>query len=99
MICEKYQGIRPAPGYPACPDHSEKRTIFTLLEIEKYSKMHLTESCAIWPASSVSGMYFSSPESRYFSVGKIDRDQVDSYAKRKQITTTEAERWLAPQLA
>lgn len=99
LIREKYQGIRPAPGYPACPDHSEKRTIFTLLEIEKYSKMHLTESCAIWPASSVSGMYFSSPESRYFSVGKIDRNQVDSYAKRKQITPTEAERWLAPQLA
>jgi 5-methyltetrahydrofolate--homocysteine methyltransferase len=98
MLAEKYRGIRPAPGYPACPDHTEKRTIFTLLGAER-ADIHLTESYAMTPAAAVSGLYFAHPQSKYFSVGKIGRDQVLDYAARKQMPVSEAERWLAPILA
>jgi 5-methyltetrahydrofolate--homocysteine methyltransferase len=98
LIAEKYRGIRPAPGYPACPDHTEKRTLFDLLDAEKHTGVTLTEGWAMWPASSVSGFYFSHPEARYFGVGKIERDQVEDYARRKGMTLDEAERWLAPNL-
>jgi 5-methyltetrahydrofolate--homocysteine methyltransferase len=98
LIAEKYRGIRPAPGYPACPDHTEKRTLFTLLGAEKLD-IHLTESYAMTPAASVSGLYFAHPESHYFSVGKIGRDQVEDYARRKGLSAEEVERWLAPNLA
>ncbi len=98
ILKEEYRGIRPAPGYPACPDHTEKNKIWSLLNVEKQIGLKLTESFAMTPASSVCGYYFSHPESRYFSVGKIARDQVEDYAKRKNITIEEAERWLAPAL-
>jgi 5-methyltetrahydrofolate--homocysteine methyltransferase len=98
LIDEKYAGIRPAPGYPACPDHTEKRILFDLLEAEKKTGIVLTESFAMYPASSVSGWYFSHPESKYFGLGKIARDQVEDYARRKGISVEEAERWLAPNL-
>ncbi|MGB3918412.1 MAG: vitamin B12 dependent-methionine synthase activation domain-containing protein, partial [Thiothrix litoralis] len=98
MIAEKYQGIRPAPGYPACPDHTEKATLWTLLDVEANTGMELTSSFAMYPASSVSGWYFSHPESRYFGIGRIARDQVEDYAKRKGMTIAEAERWLSPVL-
>jgi len=96
LIAEDYAGIRPAPGYPAQPDHTEKRTLFTLLDAEKATGLKLTESYAMWPAAAVSGIYFSHPESRYFGVGKIGRDQVLDYANRKGWSPEEAERWLAP---
>ncbi|MGN6462260.1 MAG: vitamin B12 dependent-methionine synthase activation domain-containing protein, partial [Pseudolabrys sp.] len=96
LIGEKYRGIRPAPGYPAQPDHTEKRTIFDLLDGERVAGVTLTDSCAMWPGSSVSGLYFAHPESYYFGVGKIERDQVEDYAQRKGWTIEEAERWLAP---
>jgi 5-methyltetrahydrofolate--homocysteine methyltransferase len=96
LILEKYQGIRPAPGYPAQPDHTEKKTLFALLDAENTSGVQLTESFAMWPGSSVSGLYFSHPESFYFGVGKIERDQVEDYAARKNMSTAEVERWLAP---
>src|SRR5204863_4870020 len=96
LILEKYAGIRPAPGYPAQPDHTEKKTLFALLDAERNSGVKLTESFAMWPGSSVSGLYFSSPESFYFGVGKIERDQVEDYAARKGMTVAEVERWLAP---
>jgi 5-methyltetrahydrofolate--homocysteine methyltransferase len=96
MILEKYQGIRPAPGYPAQPDHTEKATLFELLDAEKTSGVTLTESFAMWPGSSVSGLYFANPESFYFGVGKIERDQVEDYAARKAMSVAEVERWLAP---
>lgn len=99
LIKEKYQGIRPAPGYPACPDHTEKDTLFKLLDAETKSGIKLTESKAMWPASSVSGLYFSHPDSKYFGLGKIERDQVECYAKRKAIDVSEVEKWLAPNLA
>ncbi|MEP2445694.1 MAG: vitamin B12 dependent-methionine synthase activation domain-containing protein, partial [Balneola sp.] len=99
LISEDYQGIRPAPGYPACPDHTEKRTLFDLLEVEKNIGISLTESCAMYPASSVSGFYFSHPQSRYFRVGKIEKDQIEDYAKRKGQSIEETEKWLAPYLA
>ena len=98
LIAEKYRGIRPAPGYPACPDHTEKRTLFSLLGAERLG-IKLTESCAMWPAASVSGLYFSHPQSKYFAVGKIGRDQVEDYAARKGVPLNEIERWLAPNLA
>jgi 5-methyltetrahydrofolate--homocysteine methyltransferase len=98
LIAEKYQGIRPAPGYPAQPEHSEKATLFKLLDAEHKIGVRLTESFAMWPGSSVSGFYYSHPESRYFGVGKIERDQVEDYARRKNWTLEEAERWLAPLL-
>ncbi|HEY2245912.1 MAG TPA: methionine synthase [Bradyrhizobium sp.] len=96
LIQEKYQGIRPAPGYPAQPDHTEKATLFKLLDAEANSGVKLTESYAMWPGSSVSGLYFSSPASYYFGVGKIERDQVEDYAARKGMSIAEIERWLAP---
>jgi 5-methyltetrahydrofolate--homocysteine methyltransferase len=98
LIREKYRGIRPAPGYPACPDHTEKGTLFNLLCVERNAGITLTESYAMYPASSVSGFYFSHPQSRYFPVGKIERDQVEDYAERKGITIAEVERWLSPNL-
>ena len=96
LIAEAYAGIRPAPGYPAQPDHTEKRTLFTVLNAEKATGLKLTESYAMWPAAAVSGLYFSHPQSRYFGVGKIGRDQVEDYAARKGWSLAEAERWLAP---
>lgn len=96
LILEKYQGIRPAPGYPAQPDHTEKATLFELLDAENTAGVKLTESFAMWPGSSVSGLYLANPESYYFGVGKIERDQVEDYAARKGMTLAEAERWLAP---
>jgi 5-methyltetrahydrofolate--homocysteine methyltransferase len=99
IIGEKYRGIRPAPGYPAQPDHTEKRQLFSLLRAEANAGMHLTESLAMLPGSSVSGLYFSHPDAEYFGVGRIDRDQVADYAVRKAIDLREAERWLAPILA
>jgi 5-methyltetrahydrofolate--homocysteine methyltransferase len=98
LIRESYRGIRPAPGYPACPDHTEKGTIWRLLDVEANTGMLLTESYAMWPGSSVSGLYFAHPESRYFSLGKIERDQVEDYAERKGMSLAEAERWLGPNL-
>jgi 5-methyltetrahydrofolate--homocysteine methyltransferase len=98
LIAEKYRGIRPAPGYPAAPDHTEKGTLFALLGAERIG-MQLTESFAMSPAASVSGFYFARPESRYFAVGKIGRDQVIDYAARKGMSVEEAERWLGPNLA
>ena len=96
LIAEDYAGIRPAPGYPAQPDHTEKRALFELLDAEKATGLKLTESYAMWPAAAVSGLYFSHPEARYFGVGKIGRDQVADYANRKGWSIEEAERWLAP---
>jgi 5-methyltetrahydrofolate--homocysteine methyltransferase len=93
-----YQGIRPAPGYPAQPDHTEKATLFRLLEAEANAGMALTESFAMWPGSSVSGLYFSHPEAHYFGVAKVERDQVEDYAARKGISVLDVERWLAPVL-
>ena len=98
LIQEKYRGIRPAPGYPACPDHTEKGTIWRLLDVQANTGMLITESFAMWPGSSVSGLYFAHPESRYFSLGKIDRDQVISYHERKGMSVAEVERWLGPNL-
>lgn len=99
LIKEAYKGIRPAPGYPACPDHLEKTTIWELLDVEKNTGVTLTESLAMWPASSVSGYYFGNPESKYFGLGKIKQDQVDDYAKRRNITIDEAVKWLNPNIA
>jgi len=98
LIAEKYRGIRPAPGYPACPDHTEKGTLFALLDVTKNTGIELTESYAMYPTAAVSGWYFSHPESQYFVVGRINKEQVEDYAKRKGWTLTEAERWLAPNL-
>lgn len=98
LIEEKYSGIRPAPGYPACPDHTEKRTLFDLLEAEKNTGIELTDSFAMYPASSVSGFYFAHPQSRYFGLGKINKDQVQDYAQRKGLSIEETERWLSPNL-
>jgi 5-methyltetrahydrofolate--homocysteine methyltransferase len=98
LIDEKYRGIRPAPGYPACPDHTEKAAIWELLDVESATGMKLTESFAMWPAASVSGLYFAHPQARYFAVDMITKDQVEDYARRKGWTMAEAERWLAPNL-
>jgi 5-methyltetrahydrofolate--homocysteine methyltransferase len=98
LIQEKYRGIRPAPGYPACPDHTEKGTIWQLLDVEANTGIRITESFAMWPGSSISGLYFAHPESRYFSLGKIDRDQVADYHERKGMSVAEVERWLGPNL-
>jgi 5-methyltetrahydrofolate--homocysteine methyltransferase len=98
LIRERYRGIRPAPGYPACPDHTEKGTIWRLLNVEANTGMLITESYAMWPGSSVSGLYFAHPESRYFSLGSIERDQAVEYAERKGMTLAEVERWLRPNL-
>jgi 5-methyltetrahydrofolate--homocysteine methyltransferase len=98
LIAESYSGIRPAPGYPAQPDHTEKGTLFRVLDAEAALGVKLTENYAMWPGSSVSGLYLSHPESRYFGVGKVERDQVEEYARRKNWTLVEAERWLGPVL-
>jgi 5-methyltetrahydrofolate--homocysteine methyltransferase len=98
LIKEAYQGIRPAPGYPACPDHTEKALLWDLLQVEERVGIKITESYAMYPAASVSGWYFSHPESRYFGTGKIQKDQVEDYAKRKGMTLEEAEKWLSPVL-
>ncbi|WP_369789158.1 methionine synthase [Rouxiella sp. WC2420] len=98
LIRENYQGIRPAPGYPACPEHTEKGQIWKLLDVETHTGMQLTESFAMWPGAAVSGWYFSHPESKYFAVAQIQRDQVENYAARKGMPITEVERWLAPNL-
>jgi 5-methyltetrahydrofolate--homocysteine methyltransferase len=99
LIREEYRGIRPAPGYPACPDHTEKDLLWTLLNAEERAGIWLTESKAMVPTASVSGFYYSHPQARYFGLGKVDRDQVADYARRKGMTVAEAERWLAPNLA
>ncbi len=99
LIAENYKGIRPAPGYPACPDHLEKATLWHLLDVENVTGVKLTESMAMWPASSVSGYYFAHPESKYFGLGKIKKDQIEDYAKRRNISLEQAEKWLAPNSA
>jgi 5-methyltetrahydrofolate--homocysteine methyltransferase len=98
LIAEKYRGIRPAPGYPACPDHTEKGTLWELLDVEASIGLRLTDSYAMYPTAAVSGFYFAHPDAKYFAVGKVDRDQVESYAERKGISIVEVERWLAPNL-
>ncbi|MBL7830345.1 MAG: methionine synthase, partial [Saprospiraceae bacterium] len=98
LIEEKYKGIRPAPGYPACPDHTEKRILFDLLDVEKNTGIFLTESFAMHPAASVSGWYIGHPESRYFGLGDISKDQVEDYARRKELSVVEVEKWLGPVL-
>jgi 5-methyltetrahydrofolate--homocysteine methyltransferase len=99
LIGETYRGIRPAPGYPAQPDHTEKATVFRLLDAEAATGIHLTESFAMTPPASVSGLYFAHPDAHYFGVGRIDRDQVEDYARRKGWDLATAERWLAPILS
>ncbi len=98
LIAERYRGIRPAPGYPACPDHTEKGKLWVLLDVERRIGLSLTDSFAMYPTAAVSGFYFSHPDAQYFSVGRIDRDQLASYAERKDMSRAEAERWLAPNL-
>ena len=98
LIAEKYRGIRPAAGYPACPDHTEKGTLWKLLDVEKHTGIKLTENYAMWPGSSVSGLYFAHPESKYFAVGKLGRDQLLDYHLRKGLTLQAVERWLGPYL-
>jgi 5-methyltetrahydrofolate--homocysteine methyltransferase len=98
MIAEKYRGIRPAPGYPACPDHTVKAALFQLLDAPANADMELTESFAMTPAASVAGFYLAHPEAKYFAVGKIGRDQLEDWAKRSGMPVKEAERWLAPLL-
>ncbi|WP_397544381.1 methionine synthase [Roseovarius salis] len=99
LIREQYRGIRPAPGYPACPDHTEKRTLFDLLDATAHTGVRLTESCAMWPAAAVSGLYFAHPDAAYFGIGRIGPDQVADYAERKGMNIAEVEAWLAPSLA
>jgi 5-methyltetrahydrofolate--homocysteine methyltransferase len=99
LIREQYRGIRPAGGYPASPDHTEKTTLFTLLDATARTGVKLTESMAMHPGASVSGLYVAAPESRYFAVGKLNRDQIEDYARRKAMPVAEVERWLGPNLA
>ena len=99
LIKEEYKGIRPAPGYPACPDHLEKLTIWEILKVKENIGVELTESLAMWPAASVSGYYFANPEAKYFGLGKIKEDQVRDYAERKGIDYRKAEKWLNPNIA
>jgi 5-methyltetrahydrofolate--homocysteine methyltransferase len=98
LIDEEYRGIRPAFGYPACPDHTRNRALFDLLQAEQNAGIRLTESYAMWPAASVSGLYFAHPQARYFAVDRITRDQVESYAARTGMSVSEVERWLGPNL-
>ena len=98
LVREKYRGIRPAPGYPACPDHTEKPELFKLLNATSLTGMTLTDSLAMMPAASVSGFYFAHPQSKYFGLGKIEKDQVEDYAKRKAMELKQVERWLSPNL-
>jgi 5-methyltetrahydrofolate--homocysteine methyltransferase len=99
LIEEKYRGIRPASGYPSCPDHTDKRALWRLLDVEKAAGITLTESYAMYPGASVSGFYFAHPQARYFAVDFITRDQVENYAARRGMPISEVERWLAPNLA
>jgi 5-methyltetrahydrofolate--homocysteine methyltransferase len=99
LIQERYQGIRPAIGYPASPDHTEKDTLWALLDVQARTGIWLTESKAMVPTAAVSGLYFSHPDARYFAVGKVNKDQVEDYAERKGMLVREMERWLAPNLA
>ena len=98
LIAERYRGIRPAPGYPACPEHSEKGTLFDLLDAPAHAGMSLTESFAMLPTAAVSGYYFSHPKSQYFVVGRVSKEQVQDYAKRKNVPLSQVERWLASNL-
>jgi 5-methyltetrahydrofolate--homocysteine methyltransferase len=98
LVREEYRGIRPAPGYPACPDHTEKAKLWSLLAAETNAGIRLTESYAMYPTAAVSGWYIAHPQARYFALGKIDREQVRDYARRKGLALTEAERWLSPSL-
>ncbi len=98
LIRERYRGIRPAPGYPACPDHTEKRKLFALLDVERATGIQLTDSLAMTPAASVCGLYFGHPRARYFNLGPVGRDQIEDYARRKDMTVAEIERWLSPSL-
>ena len=98
LIAEKYRGIRPAPGYPSQPDHTEKRALFRVLNAEQKIGIHMTDSLAMDPASSVCGLYFAHPQARYFAIGRLARDQVEHYAARKGIPLAEAEKWLRPNL-
>ncbi len=98
LIAERYRGIRPAPGYPSQPDHTEKRTLFKLLDAERHTGIKLTESLAMHPAASVCGLYFSHPQAKYFAVDRITREQVEDYARRKGMSVAEIERWLAGNL-
>ncbi|HEV2174368.1 MAG TPA: vitamin B12 dependent-methionine synthase activation domain-containing protein, partial [Nitrospira sp.] len=98
LIRERYRGIRPAPGYPACPDHTEKRLLFDVLHVETHAGITLTESFAMLPTAAVSGFYFAHPQAKYFAVGKIGRDQVEDYARRKGMDQRTVERWLSPNL-
>jgi 5-methyltetrahydrofolate--homocysteine methyltransferase len=98
LIAEKYRGIRPAPGYPACPEHTEKATLFKLLDVTRNTGIELTEGFSMYPAAAVSGWYYSHPDSQYFVVGRLGKDQVEDYARRKGWTLAEAERWLASNL-
>jgi len=98
LIKERYQGIRPAIGYPSLPDHSEKKILFDLLQVEKNAHIHLTENYAMHPAASVCGFYFANPDAKYFNVGSISKDQVEYYALRKNITVDEVEKWLSQNL-
>ena len=98
LIAESYQGIRPAPGYPACPDHTEKATLWSLIEPDKNAGITITESFAMLPTAAVSGFYFSHPDAKYFGTGKVKQDQVEDYAKRKGDDLSVVERWLAPVL-
>jgi 5-methyltetrahydrofolate--homocysteine methyltransferase len=99
LIKERYVGIRPAPGYPACPDHTEKQKLWELLDVTEHTGIELTDGMAMWPGASVSGWYFSHPQSQYFVVGRVGKDQVEDYARRKGMTLREAERWLSPNLS
>jgi 5-methyltetrahydrofolate--homocysteine methyltransferase len=99
LIAEKYKGVRPAPGYPACPDHLEKKTIWDLLKVEENIGVYLTESLAMFPTAAVSGYYFGSPHAKYFGLGKITEDQLKDYAKRRGCSIQEAKKWLSPNLA
>jgi len=98
LIAEKYRGIRPAAGYPACPDHTEKAILWDLLDAEQHTGIRLTESFAMWPGASVSGLYFAHPESKYFAVGKLGKDQVEDLSRREGKSLPEMERWLGPWL-
>jgi 5-methyltetrahydrofolate--homocysteine methyltransferase len=98
LVREEYKGIRPAPGYPACPDHTEKELLFKLIEATKHIGVKLTESFAMWPAAAVSGFYFAHPDSAYFAVGNLGKDQVEDYARRKGMDLATLERWLSPNL-
>lgn len=99
LIAEKYKGIRPAPGYPACPDHLEKHAIWDLLKVKENIGVYLTESLAMFPTAAVSGYYFGSPHAKYFGLGKITEEQVKEYSERKGISLREAKKWLSPNLA